>query len=92
MTALTVASIVAVLAIAGALVIRLSSLGAAPGNRAPIAAEKLALPAGEEITAIGRSGAEILLTTEDAGGAERLRVFDAETGEERSITPIERAD
>ncbi|MEL6197157.1 MAG: DUF6476 family protein [Pseudomonadota bacterium] len=92
-TALTLASILAVLAIAGAIVIRLALLSPAdPASSlpAPIAAERLSVPAGEAITALGRAGREILVTTRDGDGAERLRAFDAESGDPRSVTLIER--
>ncbi|MEM6676575.1 MAG: DUF6476 family protein [Pseudomonadota bacterium] len=87
-SALMIASIVGVLALAGTVVIRLGLGGEAPPP--PVAAEALSLPDGERIIAIGRTRAEVLLTTEDAAGVERLRIFDASTGKARSETLITR--
>jgi hypothetical protein len=80
--------IAGVVTVAATLVIRLGAIG--PAEVAPIAAETLALPPGEAITAIGRAGGEVLVTTRDDAGAERLRAFDAATGAERSVTTIVR--
>jgi hypothetical protein len=82
-TALTVASIVGVLTIAGALVVRIiGPFGntALPPPPARIAAERIALPAGERITATGGNGPTLILATEAPDGTERLRIFDAATG------------
>lgn len=86
-SALIFVLIAGVVTVAATLVIRLGALGPAA---TPIAAERLVLPAGEAITAVGQGGAQVLLTTRDAAGAERLRAFDAATGAERSVTRIER--
>ena len=86
-TALAAAMILGVIAVAATLVIRVAGLAPGPG---PVAAESIALPAGAEITAVGRSGGELLLVTRGADGTERVRAFDAETGEPRSVTEIAR--
>lgn len=57
---------------------------------APVAAEALALPAGAEITALGASPSEILVTTRDGAGAEVLRVFRRADGRLLSETPLRR--
>ncbi|MEM9782949.1 MAG: DUF6476 family protein [Pseudomonadota bacterium] len=88
---LTLASIIAVLAIAATVFIR---LGLAPQEPAvstapaPVTAEALRLPEGETITTIGQSGGVILAVTEDGEGALSLRRWDAETGAQLSVTPI----
>ena len=90
-TALVLVLIVGVVTVAATLVIRLVAWPA--GERAPAAAAtaaRTALPAGERIVAIGRSGGEIAVATEDADGVERLRFFDAASGEARSVTRIRR--
>ncbi|MEL6576641.1 MAG: DUF6476 family protein [Pseudomonadota bacterium] len=93
-TVLTVVSILGVVAVVGLLVIRLLMV---PGPSAPGlaalpdgAAERIALPAGERIVAIGGAGAVMLVATEDTGGQERLRRFDAETGAVLGVTLIDR--
>jgi len=100
-TLLVAVMIGGVITVAATLVIRLSALdggGRAPEPvadpippqiPAPIAAEALVLPEGARITAIGRSGTEILVATEGPEG-EVLRVFDAGTGRAVSATPIRR--
>lgn len=90
---LTLASIIAVLAIAATVFIRLGLAPQAPDGFMPpgeVTAEALSLPAGETITAIGQSGDVILAVTEDGEGALRLRRWDAATGALRSTTAIRR--
>jgi hypothetical protein len=65
-------------------------VGAAPPVPARIGAERLSLPAGAEIVAVGQGAAGVLIVTRDAGGAETLRVFDPGTGAELSATAIAR--
>ncbi|MEO0820282.1 MAG: DUF6476 family protein [Pseudomonadota bacterium] len=93
-TTLTVVLILGVVAVAATLVIRLSALTAGPvragPDLAPVAAETLVLPAGERILALGRADGEVLVATEDAEGGAWLRIFDAASGESRSVTRIER--
>ncbi|MEL7346593.1 MAG: DUF6476 family protein [Pseudomonadota bacterium] len=92
-SALTLASIVAVLAIAGTVVIRLSTLETAPRPAVPgpvAMPEAIALPRGETITALGAAGSSVLIATTDAAGVERLRSFDADTGAALSVTVIDR--
>jgi hypothetical protein len=89
---LMVVLIAGMITVAAALVIR---LGIGPGTEpraplAPVSAEALTLPEGAEIRALGRGPGEVLVVTRDADGAERLRVLDAATGAERSVTPIRR--
>lgn len=93
-TALTLSCIVAVLAVAAALVGRvlLFDQGGAPLSPAGAgaAAQRLALPAGERIVAVGQGPGTILLVTEDAAGLERLRRYDAASGALLGVTAIER--
>ncbi len=63
--------------------------GRSPTPQASVSAEEITLPAGARITAIGRGQSTLLITTDGAGG-ETLRVFDAETGDPLSTTPIRR--
>ena len=56
----------------------------------PVAAESLTLPQGETITALGASPSELLVTTRDSSGQERLRVFRRADGKPLSVTTIER--
>lgn len=90
-TLLIVVLIVGVITVAVTLVIRLGALESTPNApAAPIAAEALTLPAGEEVIALGRGPGEILVLTRDGDGKERLRSFAAETGAERSVTAVSR--
>jgi hypothetical protein len=90
-SALTLASILGVLTVAGALVYRLSAGGGTGGGgSAPLGAEAIALPPGERIVAVGRSPGALTLATEDAEGVERLRGFDPATGEPTGVTLIRR--
>jgi hypothetical protein len=82
-TALTATLILGVITIVGVLVIRLSSLGAAPDLPAGVA-----LPAGERAEAVTLGTGWIAVVTVDEGGTERIRVLDAVTGEPRAVTEI----
>jgi hypothetical protein len=79
-TLLTASLIVGVVATAGALVIRLARPEPGAFDPRAVAAERVRLPAGEAITAVGAAGAALVVATRDAGGAERLRLYDAATG------------
>jgi hypothetical protein len=81
-TVLTATLIVGVVAIAGALVIRIARPPAPPAIPASAAfdvgaltAETVALPEGEAITALGAAGSGLMIATRDATGAERLRLY-----------------
>ena len=92
-TTLMVVLIFGMLAIVAVFVIRLGGIGqnlADSGLAAPISAEAFALPAGEEVTALGRAGNQVLMLTRDAAGEERLRSFDAATGAAISESSIAR--
>ncbi len=79
------------LVVAAAMVVQLGAFRASPGPPAgPVSADAFALPDGAKVVALGRAPGEVLILTRDAGGAETLRVFDAETGVEASATPIRR--
>ncbi|MEM7422820.1 MAG: DUF6476 family protein [Pseudomonadota bacterium] len=84
---LIVVLIVGFIAIASTLVIRLGFLG---GRAEPIKAEALALPAGSEITGLGRASGAVLVTVRSADGRERLLNFDAGSGALVSETDIMR--
>lgn len=91
-TVLILVLILGMIAVSGALVIRLAQFGG-PGSdpeTAAISTEALALPPGERIVALGRSGAELLIATRAETGEEWLRSFDAVTGEPLSATRIRR--
>ena len=87
-SALIFVLIAGVVTVAATLVIRLGAIE--PANAPPIAAERLRLPAGEMIVAMGQGGGRVLIATRDAEGVERLRAFDADSGAESSVTLIER--
>lgn len=87
-TALTLVLIVGVIIIAGALVIRITQPQWV--GQEPITANRLAVPAGERITATGTARGALTLVTVDADGVERLRLYDAETGAAQQTILIER--
>jgi hypothetical protein len=93
-TALTATLILGMLAVAGTLVVRLArpEAPAAPAF-APqaLTAERLVLPAGEAITALGAAGPALAVATRDGRGAERIRLFDPATGAELGAVAVERA-
>lgn len=90
-SALTIGSLVAVLAIAATVVVRLGltpqAPPVAPGVPADVSAEVLGLPGEARILAVGQSGGVLLFVLEDAGGR-TLHRLDAATGETLSVTPI----
>ncbi len=86
-TTLTAVLILGVIAIVALLVIRLNA--AAPGPTLALPAE-IALPDGETATALTRGTGWIAVVTRDEGGAERIRVLDAATYAERSVTEMAR--
>lgn len=87
-SALIFVLIAGVVTVAATLVIRLGALE--PRAAPPIAAERLVLPEGEMIVAMGQGGGRVLIATRDAAGVERLRAFDAGSGAQSSVTLIER--
>lgn len=89
-SALIFVLIAGVVTVAATLVIRLGAVGQPAGTLAPVTAAGIALPDGEDIVALGRGPGEIMVLTRDAAGAEHLRIFDATTGEERSVTAVAR--
>ena len=72
------------------LVIRLGGVGPAAAPPTPVEASRLALPAGHDVIALGRSGVEIMVFTRGPGGEEALRIFDVRDGGLRSVTEITR--
>lgn len=98
---LTAASIVAVLAVAGALVVRVTRPGAPASDASArgadtfamsaVAAETLVLPQGEAVTAAGGAPGALMLVTRDDSGVERLRLFDAATGAPGPVAILRRA-
>lgn len=87
-TALTAVMIIGMVTVSATLVMRIGGLR---GEQAPAvpAADHLTLPEGAQIQAIGQGRAGILIVTRE-GGQEMLRVFDPDTGAERSSTAIRR--
>lgn len=80
---------VGVLAVAAALVIRIAYEPGAPGPAA-IKAEAITLPGGETPVATGYGEGAIMISTVDAEGIERLRIYDAQTGEAVKTIMVER--
>jgi hypothetical protein len=89
-TALMVALIVGVLAIAATIVIRLGFGVGEAISGGPIRAERFALPAGADIVAVGRGPGTVMFVLRDADGSEALHVFDDVTGEPASRSAIVR--
>lgn len=81
--------IIGVLTIAATLVIRIMMETGTPAV-ASIGADAVSIPAAEEIIAVGATQAALSIATRDEAGAERLRVFDPETGAEIGETLIRR--
>jgi hypothetical protein len=80
-TTLTVALILGVSTVAGAMVLRITRAEpSATFDPRAVGAERLAVPAGETVTATGAAPGTIILATRDAEGRERLRLYDADTG------------
>ena len=88
-TALTAVLMLGMLAVAVALIIRISMEPAAK-PLSSVGAEAVTLPAGETITAVGTTAAAVTVATTDAGGAERLRMFDPRTGAEIGVVDVKR--
>lgn len=86
---LTVTLSLGVVVIVGTVAWRLWSAAPPP---VPVSAAALTLPAGQAITALGASASEILVSTRDDAGAERLLVFRRADGKRLSQTPILRED
>jgi hypothetical protein len=90
-TALTIALILGVVTVAGALVIRITR----PAPVAPmvdtVAAGSIAAPAGEDIVAAGAGAGALILVTRDVQGREWLRLYDAATGKAAPPVAITRA-
>lgn len=87
---LTLVLIFGMLTIVGLLVMQLGRIEPAPAAPGPVSAERLTLPAGEAITAIGGTNGQVLIVTEDASGQERLHSFDAESGALQATSLITR--
>lgn len=89
-SALTLVLIGGVTIIVGALVYRLFQPVETPFDPRAVETARITLPAEETVTATGAAGATLILSTRDAGGAERLRLFDAGDGREIKTVEIER--
>lgn len=91
-TALTVTLILGVAVVAGTMTLRIAgSGGGAPAfDPAAVTAERIALPEGETIRALGAAGGALMVATADAEGRERLRLFDARTGAAGAVVAIDR--
>lgn len=82
--------IIGVVTIAATLVIRIMMESPPAREPATITAKEIALPKGEEITAVGATPNALTVATRDAAGAERIRVFHPESGAELSDITVER--
>ncbi len=80
MTALTVALILGVVTVAGALVIRITRPAPVAPMIETVAARSIAAPLGEEIVATGAGAGALILVTRDPLGREWMRLYDAATG------------
>lgn len=78
-------------AIAAALVIRLAGAGPEAFDPRAATVERVALPEGESILAVGAAGEALILATRDAEGRERLRLFSAADGAPLRAIAIDRA-
>jgi hypothetical protein len=82
--------------VAVALVMKLGALDGpeialAPDNTpAPVSATEFALPTGAAVVSVGRGPGEVLILTRDPADVETLRIFDADSGAEKSATPVTR--
>ncbi len=76
--------------VAVAMVLRLGLLEGSESAPAPVSAAEFALPEGAEVVSVGRGPGEVLILTREPSGAETLRIFDADSGAEKSATPIRR--
>ena len=79
--------ILAVLAIAGTIVMR---LGLGLGGSRTLTAEQITLPAGMDVIAVGRGEGTILFVLRAPDGAETLRAYDDRTGEPAGASAITR--
>ncbi len=73
-------AIIGVLVVAATLVIRLGQPLTPRFDVRAVAAERIAVPAGEAIVAAGAADGALIVATRDAEGAERLRLYDTATG------------
>lgn len=90
-TTLTVALILGVSTVAGAMVFRITRADApAPFDPRAVTAERLVIPEGETVVAAGAAPGALILATRDAEGRERLRLFDAATGAPLRALALER--
>ena len=91
-TALTASLILGVAVVAAAMVLRLAgSGGGAPGDAlGPLSAERIALPEGETIVAVGGGGGRLLVATRDRDGRERIRAFDPSDGAPGPVVAVDR--
>lgn len=89
-SALTFVLIFGMFAVAATLIWRIST---EPGSATTtITAEEVNLPKGEAVTSVGANEASLSFMTKDTDGVERLRVFDAVSGQETGVVEIKRAD
>lgn len=91
MTALTVALILGVTLIAGAVVYRVAGAGESGFDPRAIDAGRIVLPEDETVIAAGAAGAALIVATRDAQGAERLRLFSTRDGAALKTVEIARA-
>ena len=76
--------------VAVAMVLRVGALSGPDTALTPVSATEFTLPSGAEVVSLGRGPGEVLFLTRDPAGAETLRVFDAQTGAEKSATAVAR--
>ncbi len=89
-SALMVVLIGGMVVVAVAMVLRLGALNGSDAAPGPVSAAEFTLPEGDEVVSVGRGPGEVLILTRDPAGAETLRVFDADSGAEKSATPVAR--
>lgn len=89
-TLLTMSAILGVVVVSAALVIRLSKPLTAAPDLSAVTAAAVALPQGETALAASLSGGALTVLTRDGDGAQRLRLFDPETGAEAAVVAVER--
>ncbi len=87
---MTATVILGLAVVAVAMVLRLVRDPAPALDFDAIAAQRLAAPPGETVTAAGAAPGALILVTRDGDGAERLRLYDAATGALRRVVAIER--
>jgi hypothetical protein len=76
--------------IAVAMVMKLGALNGSDKPLAPVSATEFALPTGAGVVSVGRGPGEVLILTRDPADVETLRIFDADSGAEKSATPVTR--